>query len=88
VSTQNGNGYKLTPTQRRLYDLLASDGMIHTVEELVAVMPDPEYSDRLNLNPMLTHIRRVIERGGQTVASVTIQGRTYYQLVEIPSRMD
>jgi hypothetical protein len=72
----------MTPTQARMHAVL-SDGLAHTVEELIACLAD-ELGDRTNVQPHLTHLRKKLPMG-ESIACI-INGRTYYQLVRRVNR--
>ncbi len=70
---------KLTPTERRLYDLLA-DGLPHTYEEVRGCVAD-ELTERKNVNLHLFKLRQKIGDRGLDVVARGQNGTTTWRMV-------
>ena len=65
----------LTPTERRMYDLL-SDGKPHSIKELLGCLWD-ELSGTGSVAVHLCRLRKKLRPKGKDVRAIT-QGRTYW----------
>lgn len=70
------NGF--TTTEKAILNKLA-DGKPHTKEELLAVMPDPEFANVTNLRTHIHRIRKKLEPKGYDIVSrgVANYGKQY-----------
>jgi len=73
------NGF--TTTEEAILNKLA-DGKPHTKEELLTVMPDPEFANVGNLRVHITRIRKKIQPKGHDIVCVS-KGKFYYQWVRL-----
>lgn len=74
------NGF--TTTEEAILNKLA-DGKPHTKEELLAVMPDPEFANAGNLRTHIHRIRKKIQPKGHDVVSVYRYRVFSYQWVRL-----
>lgn len=72
----------LTPTQRRIMDLL-SDGKLHTKQELRDTCGNDEYIDKNTVNVYLTNLRKKIRPIGQDVVCEIHNQVAYYRLGDV-----
>ena len=75
---------QLTPTERRLYDML-SDGEPHTKEELQTCMSDTLTGQQV-MQVHLVNMRPKIRSRGLGVLTQTIKGKLHYRMVQFISR--
>lgn len=71
---------KLTPTERRMYDLLRADGMPHAYGELKACVPD-ELSERGAIHVHVTRLRKKINAIGLDILVRGVNGTSTWRLV-------
>lgn len=74
---------KFTPTEQKIFNVLA-DLEAHTVEELIACLPD-ELGSNTNLHPHISSMRNKIAHRDLTIRSVFLNRKPRYQILGIVS---
>lgn len=77
-----GEGLRLTPSQRRFFDLLA-DGNAHRKEELVPLLWDDQ-SDPHTVMMHVSNLRAKLRTVGHEIMARSFQGVTFYQIFQLP----
>lgn len=70
---------KLSPTQRKLWDVL-SDGKLHSSEELLKYMPD-ELMNKNCLRTHITYLRYKLKSAKLMINCQVVDSLTHYQLL-------
>lgn len=83
MAGSNGNGKAKTTVQQKMRAVL-KDFRPHRVEELFACLAD-ELGSPTNVYAHLTAIRKELRPIGDDIASIRVDGRTYYQWVRLVS---
>lgn len=73
-----------TPQELKLFDF-TSDGLRHTVNEILAILGD-EYSEKKIVFNTVQLINKKLEPNGQRIISEYNMGRYYYRRVVLLSR--
>lgn len=73
---------KFTVTQQKLLDVL-SDGLPHTKGELKKCLPDPEYSEDINVTWHIIKLREQLKPIGQTIVCEFANRKRLYRHVRL-----